>query len=423
VLLSASPREALLDSGPTLCVCPAYGTPVPTAAMQQAVPFVMPAWVAACIADGVRHTPSSFPHFTPGPGPLPLTAMASCSVRITALGTSGDSHKKRRRFEELVTVLGAKVAQQSSRWAEITHIVCAMPELLDRKMFEAAGRKGIPVVGVQWLFDCFRLNAHQPESRYAVAASAVGTAAAAAAVHGTQGVVAATAASQVGGSELLAQTGTALAGNVLSGYEIFISPSALGSDERLPRMAEELGAKVRMWRNAAEMSSMLEAAGVATQAFNATGATPSTANSTGSLRNGAGGSPSGRRRAIVLLDKEEACNEDVLVAVTGKLPEGAQGIFVIPAWLSETFQQRRRLPLDAFRAFPEEASEANGGGPAKKPRLGLNELGEAAYAWQPAALRSLEALAEASRADALASKAQEKMNAGLRLAELSRSES
>merc|ERR1719356_1477060 len=95
--------------------------------------------------------------------------MAGCSVRITALGASADSRRQRQRLEELAIVLGAKVAQQSSRWAEITHIVCVMPEHLDRRMYDAACRKKIPVVTVQWLFDCFGMHARQPEDRYSVA--------------------------------------------------------------------------------------------------------------------------------------------------------------------------------------------------------------------------------------------------------------
>lgn len=147
--------------------------------------------------------------------------------------------------KELVEVLGAKVAQQSMRWAEITHIVCAMPELMDRKQYDAACRKDIPVVTVQWLFDCFNLNVRQAEERYAIG--------------GLLGKM----ESQGKSAEVVSQqtvdvAPASFAVDVLSGHDVFVSPSALGSDERLPQMAEELGAKVRRRLSASSVLSTRE---------------------------------------------------------------------------------------------------------------------------------------------------------------------
>jgi len=111
------------------------------------------------------------------------------------------------------------------------------------------------------------------------------------------------------------------------------------------------------------------------------------------------------------MEREEVGKEDgPLATCIAKVPLEARGLFVTPAWLTETYQQRRRLPLEAFAAL----SSAEGA-PAKRPRLGS---GDASYVWQPAASKSLQAFAEDSRARALESKAQQKVSEGLRLAEL-----
>jgi len=387
VVYGGSPREAVLEAKPVVCVVPSHGPPALSGHTD--VSFATTWWVEACIAEGALLSRRSFPHFEPGPGPLPLAAMAGSTVRITALGASGDSHRKRRRLEELVEVLGAKVAQQSMRWAEITHIVCAMPELMDRKQYDAACRKDIPVVTVQWLFDCFNLNVRQAEERYAIG--------------GLLGKM----ESQGKSAEVVSQqtvdvAPASFAVDVLSGHDVFVSPSALGSDERLPQMAEELGAKVRTWRSAAELLSALEASGAASQE---------------AASGGSSGSTAGPRHMVVLLESEEMPKEgDPLAAYIAKMSAERRSIFVVPAWLAETFQQRRRLPLDAFRAMPDVECEAV----VKRPKLGKGEVGEAAYAWQPAALKSLEELSEDSRMRALRSKAQQKVRMGLRLAELRR---
>merc|ERR1712217_36677 len=102
-------------------------------------------------------------------------------------------------------------------------------------MYEVAVKRNRPVVTIQWLFDCFRLHARQPEERYLVS--------------GRQLV-----------SSPMAQQN--YAPPVLATHNVLISPSALGSDAQLPQMAEELGASVHTWRSVDELMVLLQSCGV-----------------------------------------------------------------------------------------------------------------------------------------------------------------
>jgi len=119
----------------------------------------------------------------------------------------------------------------------------------------------------------------------------------------------------------------------------------------------------------------------------------------------------GRPQVLVLVDAEEVGGATpALASLLAALGSEARGLFVLPTWLSETYQQRRRLPLEAFAALLAEDAE--------RPEPKRQRLDEATYAWQPAELKRLEELAEDSRARELQSKVQQKVNEGLRLAEL-----
>jgi len=228
---SLSP-EAIVEARVNVCVCCGFGAPqFYKIGAWQNVALATENWLLACVEDGVRHPRSSFPHFEPGPGPLPLESMAKCAVRITAVGNSKDSHRMRTRLQELTQVLGASVVSHSGRWAEITHVVCAEPELLDEKIRDVAQKRQIPVLTLEWLFDCFKLNARQPEDKYTVSSIRAQIA---------------TKAGAVGAQESFAAA-------VLAAHEVLISPAALGSDERLLQMAEELGATALTWRSAEEL--------------------------------------------------------------------------------------------------------------------------------------------------------------------------
>lgn len=370
--------EAVLEAQPTICIARSFGKPALPAGQSSSPAFATTLWVDACISDGVCHARTSFPHFEPGPGPLPLPAFAGCCVRITALGASADSRRKRQRLQELAEALGATVAGQSTKWAAISHIVCVMPEHLDRKMYEMACKKNIPVVNVQWLMDCFSMHARQPEAQYNVA-QALGR-------MDTQ---------QLTGQEASPPSAQTFSAGILSGHDVLISPSALGCDPKLPMMAEELGGSVRAWRSVQDLTSLLEGHEVLS---------PPTSS---------GARPSGRS-TLVLIEKDEVGKDDSpLATCIARVPVEHRGIFVVPTWLTETFQQRRRLPLDAFSALPaptlpEEAT-------LKRRRT---EPSEAEYAWEPAAVKSLHQLADDSRARAQDEKAQQKVSEGLRLLEL-----
>jgi len=393
--------ESVLEAQVNTCICQGYSTP--DVGQKVLANFATIKWVDACVAEGICHSITNFLHFAPGPGPLPLQDMANCLVRITALGAS--DNRKRTRLQELVEVLGAKVAKQSSKWGEITHVVCVMPEHLDRKMYEVACKKNVPTVSVQWLFDCFSMNSRQPEAKYDVAN-----------VLGKMDSQA-----KISSETNNLHSSRSFNAEVLSGHDVLVSPSALGSDARLPQMAEELGGTVQTWRSPTEFAQLLASCEVTPSEPSTAGTLGSSAGlaSSGAEAGGNGARSSGKRRhVVVLLDKEEVTEGTQLATFIAKLGTERREIFVVPAWLSETFQQRRRLPLEAFAALPP--MEDSEGAAAKRQRLGSGSLGEAAYAWQPASLKSLEELAEDSRARALQSIAEQKVNEGLRLAELRR---
>jgi hypothetical protein len=383
VVHGGTPPEVVLEVQLDVLVCRDFGPP-PIPAPRAALPLATVHWVNACLADNTCHLRSSFPHFEPGPGPLPLEAMKGCSIRITALEAS--SHRRRKRIEELVVLLGSQVAQQDSRWAQITHVVCVVPELLDKRLFEGATKRSKPVVTFQWLCDCFRMQARLPEEHYAVSNKAL-----------------AGSALQAGGVSGAQTTAASFATKVLASHEVLISPSALGSDPQLPQKAEELGAVAHTWRSFAELMALLEAYGVYPVGATVQG------KGSGSLEDGDGGTS--RRNVIVLLDQEEVGEPtSPMAAFAAAAAQETRELFVMPSWLSETHRQLRRAPMEAFAALPK----AEPGSPAAKRQ----RQDEATYAWKSAELTRLEQLAEDSKTRDMQSKVQQKLNEGLRLAEL-----
>mmetsp|Transcript_60216 Transcript_60216/g.107298 ORF Transcript_60216/g.107298 Transcript_60216/m.107298 type:complete len:914 (+) Transcript_60216:76-2817(+) len=378
--------EAVLDAKVSFCVCRGSKQDVLASTEKRpSVQLVTMHWIQACIVDGVRHPTSNFPHFEPCRGPLPLPDMSDCAVRLTAFEVTRESHRRRNHLEDLAKVLGARVVQGSSRLADITHFVCVVPGHLEAKRYEDYVRKNKKVVSVQWLFDCYSMQSRQPEERYSI--------------DGLRPLPGSSPA-KLASSASLSSTSSSLA--VLATHEVFISPAALGSDAQLPCRAEELGAEVHTWRNAGELRSALEARGIPRAATSA-----GTATSTGTGSNQ-------QSNIVVLIEKEEAAEADgPLAACVAALAPEQRSIFVLPAWLSETFSQRRPLPLEAFAALPIAGEPETS--PAKRLRVD-----EATYAWQSAASDRLEAMAEDSRARAMQSKAQQKVSEGLRLAELRR---
>jgi len=382
VLHGGETPDEMIDARIDVCLCrdgarPQFCARPPT--------LVSVHWVDACLADGVRHD-QSFPHFAPSPSLLPLNDMAGCAVRITALERSREAPRKRARLGELVQLLGARVMQQDNKASEITHIVCVVPELLDSKRFEELSRKGHHVVSVQWLLDCYSRGSRQLEKDYDIS--------------GLRGK--AEPPSQASVESVPAQE---FAATVLTGFTVLVSLLALGSNSQLLQMAEELGTTAQTWRTVDELRELFDASGVPK-------ASPKTSEGEAPGVGDGSGTATARQDAsvnlVVLVEKEEArAASGALAEYCSALTAEHRAMFVLPAWLAETYSQRRCQPLEAFAALSDVPS-------AKRPRLD-----EATYAWQSAASTRLEELAEVSKARVLESKAQKKVNEGLRLAELS----
>eukprot|EP00927_Polykrikos_kofoidii_P040321 TRINITY_DN34498_c0_g2_i1.p1 TRINITY_DN34498_c0_g2~~TRINITY_DN34498_c0_g2_i1.p1 ORF type:complete len:1008 (-),score=164.93 TRINITY_DN34498_c0_g2_i1:132-3155(-) len=413
-------REATLDLKVDVCVCQGFGAPQFAVPRPPLLPLVTAQWVRACVADGVLHARSSYPHFEPGPGPLPIKEMANFAVRITALEVSGQSVRRRAQLHELVEILGARVAQQNCRIGDITHVVCVVPALLDRKLHESASKRNIPVVTVQWLLDCFSSNSRQSEEQYVIgnvsAFSAatngrtdiVPLSAPLAGFHlsgAVQGSSTCVGGGVGGGVGVMVSVGTqpavtaqhSFGAAVMAGHTVLISPAALGSDGQLPQLVEELGATVTTWRDADELKTLILRHSAAIEAVEA---------------------GQGWRHLIVLMDKEEACGVDEnggldsciqLVPVVDR-----PAVFVLPSWLHETSRQRRRLPSEAFSALPPPPNIEPEASAKKKPRLDE----EGVYGWESEASTRLLELAKDSRTREMQTKAQQKVSEGLRRAEL-----
>ncbi|CAK9022554.1 unnamed protein product [Durusdinium trenchii] len=307
-----------------MCVCP--NGPAPSDA--GSVVLVTTQWLEACISEKAIHSSSDFPHFEPAKHPLPLSSMSNFVIRITGLEQDRKSTRERWRLEELVKVLGAKVAQQSTRKSELTHIVCAEASLLEARLAEMATKRQVPLVSVQWLLDCFRYGEHQKEDKYTISTSSGSTSAS---------------------NEAAATCFTA----VLNKCDILLSNSTLSVEPDLLRMAKELAAaRVQTWKSIDELRTLLR-------------------------------SPHGNQ-AVIVVDKDEARRERLERLLDGggtKLEHS----FVQPSWLSETYSQRRRLPLESFAVFTAESTQE------PRPTQG------ASYAWQPAELKRLEEVSEQSR--------------------------
>jgi len=198
-------------------------------------------------------------------------------------------------------------------------------------------------------------------------------------------------------------TAASFATKVLANHEVLISPSALGSDPQLPQKAEELGAVAHTWRSFAELMALLKRLRSASSWWHR-------------ARERIGGSEDGdgsasRRNIVVLLDQEEVGEPtSPMAAFAAAAAQETRELFVMPSWLSETHRQLRRAPMEAFAALP---TTEPGSPVAKRQRQD-----EATYAWQSAELTRLEQLAEDSKTRAMQSKVQQKLNEGLRLAEL-----
>lgn len=353
-----------------LCIC---GGPAPSGLIaRHRLSLATASWAFACLAEGVRHDISSFPHFVPSPSQLPLRTMTNCNIRITAV----DSARHRARLEELVRVLGAKVAQQGARVTDLTHVVAVDPRHLEGRTVEVASRKGVPVVSVQWLFDSYTHGTREPESGYRVNALSLSS----------------IPTPEIDSGSILASTASFNA-RVLSGHVILISPFALGSDPKLPEMAEELGASVQIWKTFEELLSRMKSLKSTNPSENSTSSSSTC--------------------TVVLLDEREVGGLESLSEVLEKsFKEGADELrkgLVQPAWLREAFQQRRRLPLEAFSVMKKGDSEPS----EKRARISEEDV----YAWEHPAMNQWKELAETSRGSEMLSKAQEKVNEGLRLAQ------
>lgn len=335
------------------CVRP-FGAQICACGHQRVEQLRSEPWVEACVADTALLDASAFPHFEPGDAPLPLSGLSGVAVRITCV----DDNRKRPHLERMATLAGAKLLGQGSTMKEMTHMICLRPELLDRKKFEFVKSKGKWILTAQWLMDSVRTRVAQPEQKYVVSVQQCKSA-----------------------SSVPEQGSTStrnFATSVLVGYDIFFSLAALGSNARLPQMAEELGAKVQTMQTTEELRA----------------AVPASVSS----------------QVVVIVEKEEArAAADTL----RELRASADKLFVLPSWLLEVFSQRRALPLEAFTALPTPQAEEPA---AKRPKTdGTNE---AAYVWQHDQTKRLEDLAAASRVRELASKAKERVNEGRRVATL-----
>jgi hypothetical protein len=294
-----------------------------------------------------------------------------------------------------VQLLGGRVVDHTAKWGGITHFVCVNPELVDSKQYESACKRKKPMVTVKWLFDCYDTHCLQPEERYFI--------------KSVQAVPDSPVASQE--TPVAKQRSFA----VLASYDVFISPASLGSDQKLPERAEELGAKVHTWRNVDELRAALAACGVTPPGDAHAGNMPPclVTRSDGHVGTAAAGSGCNDHNVVVLFEKEEVGSTDSsLASFTVALRPVQRGMFVLPTWLSETYSQRRCLPLESFAALP--ATDADGQA-TKRQRTS-----EATYAWQSEASARLDELAEDSRAAALRCKQQQKVSEGLRLANLHR---
>ncbi|CAE7499925.1 unnamed protein product [Symbiodinium microadriaticum] len=286
--------------------------------------------------------------------------LSGLTVRITALDDSKQSCRERQRLQEMAHGLGATVADQRSRLGDITHFVCVVPDRLEAGLAEKARKRQIHIVAVHWLLDCNRHGIRQPEARYSVRDAAP---------LPTQ--------SEPLLEDAVSKASPCVAATVLAKCDILVSPWALGVEPKLTQMAKELGAtSVRTWRTPAELRSLLQA------------------------------SSEGQTRAVVV-EKDETRQGSLEGCVEKWTPE-LRSIFVQPSWLSETYSQRRRLPLSSFTAF-------SGADDALSP---LRVAPEAAYAWQPAEMKRLQEAAAQADAQEAESKAQQRVSQGLRLADL-----
>lgn len=321
--------NALMAGKPNMCLC--WGNGPPVFATPAKVPLVTVQWLQACIAEQTLHPSSAFPHFEPGNHPMPLPSMSKFVIRITGLQQDRKSSRERWRLEELVQVLGATVAQQNTRRSELTHIVCAEPSLLQSSFAELAAKRQIPLVSVQWLLDSFRLGSLQPEEKYGISG------------NGINGISSSSdvSASATGGP-------VACFTAVLAKCDILLSKTTLANTPDLQKMAKDLAAaSVETWKTADELRNCLQA-----------------------RREG---------QVVIVVDKDEA-HRNGLESIAANLSERQS--FVQPIWLSETYSQRRRLPVESFGVFVTED--------VQEPRPAQG----ASYAWQPAEMKRLEEVSE-----------------------------
>merc|ERR1712139_450658 len=81
-VVKGSPEE-ILEAQPAWCVCCDAQAP-PLMLLQSSLKLTTLPWVNACIADGIQHSRTSFPHFRPCQGTLPVPEMGACFIRLTA---------------------------------------------------------------------------------------------------------------------------------------------------------------------------------------------------------------------------------------------------------------------------------------------------------------------------------------------------
>lgn len=302
-LLGSDHLAEMMSQKPDALVIPGFCRPAVPPGLREP-PFATRYWLQACMEDGVLHTRASFPLFTPSQGRIPVDDMRSCCVRITAIDSSRGAHRERQRLEDLINTVGARVATPSTKWGELTHILCAEQSFLDDATVARAQKRQLPVIMVQWLYDCFVKGAKQNEDMYKVVKEKSSNASAA------------------GGF------GSA----VLAGHELLISPFAIRCTSDLALKAQELGAKATAWKTPQDLVAKLqEKPRLDTD----------------------------KAVTLIILERSEVAE---LLAESSL----SRDALILSGWLLETYRQRRRLPVDTFAAAPK--AETNSEPPAKRQR-------------------------------------------------------
>ncbi|OUM64937.1 hypothetical protein PIROE2DRAFT_8159 [Piromyces sp. E2] len=116
-------------------------------------------WLERCLTDDILHNPEENPIFIPCTLEMPIE-----EFKGVVIGISGFNGMERAHIAKLVSKLGAIYSDTLTR--KHNFLICNPDKIKESLKYEKALEWNIPVLEINWIYDCFRQERKLPYERY-----------------------------------------------------------------------------------------------------------------------------------------------------------------------------------------------------------------------------------------------------------------